>query len=129
MGGSLVPLGGQNFLEAAAQGVIPLVGPHIDNFLWAGRELFAQGLAVMLSGASELGPALEQRLQARLDALQRAPNRGDPTAKEPGEPDWQAARANEAADVRQRFAAWLRPRLGGSLQAAEALAQALARRQ
>lgn len=129
VGGSLVPLGGQNFLEAAAQGVIPLVGPHIDNFLWAGRELFDEGLAVMLSGASELGPVLEQCLQARLEALRHAPNGGSSVANRLDEPDWQAARANEAAEVRQRFAAWLRPRLGGSLQAAEALAQAFAGRQ
>ncbi len=128
VGGSLVPLGGQNFLEAAAQGVIPLVGPHIDNFLWSGNELFTEGLAVMLSGASELGPVLEQCLQARLDALRRAPNGYPPASNESDEPDWQAARANETAKVRQRFAAWLRPRLGGSLQAAEALAQSLAGR-
>ena len=128
VGGSLAPLGGQNFLEAAAQGVIPLVGPHIDNFLWAGKELFAEGLAVMLSGASELGPALEQRLQARLDALRHASKGCPPASNGPNEPDWQAARANEAAQVRQRFAAWLRPRLGGSLQAAEALVRVLARR-
>ena len=129
VGGSLVPLGGQNFLEAAAQGVIPLVGPHIDNFLWAGEELFAEGLAVMLSGASELGPALEQRLQARLDALRHASNGCHSTSSGLDEPDWQAARANQASEVRQRFAAWLRPRLGGSLQAAEALVQTLAGRQ
>ena len=129
VGGSLVPLGGQNFLEAAAQGVVPLVGPHIDNFLWAGKELFAEGLAVTLAEASELAPALEQRLQARLDALQRAANGRHSASNGLDGPDWRTARANEAAKVRQRFAAWLRPRLGGSLQAAEALAQTLAQRQ
>ena len=126
VGGSLVPLGGQNFLEAAAQGVIPLVGPHIDNFLWAGKELFAEGLAVMLPEASELGPALEQRLRTRQASLSRAPDR---RSTELREQDWQAARAKETAEVRERFAAWLRPRLGGSLQAAETLAQTLAKRQ
>ena len=129
VGGSLVPLGGQNFLEASAQGVIPLVGPHIDNFLWAGKELFAEGLAVMLPEASELGPALEQRLQTRLASLPRAPNGRNPASTGLDGPDWQAARAKETAEVRRRFAAWLRPRLGGSMQAAEALAQVLAGRQ
>lgn len=34
IGGSLVPLGGQNFLEALVYGVIPHTGIYLDNFLW-----------------------------------------------------------------------------------------------
>ncbi len=34
VGGSLVPLGGQNFLEALVYGRIPHTGVHLHNFLW-----------------------------------------------------------------------------------------------
>jgi len=44
VGGSLVPLGGQNFLEALVSGVIPIVGPWWDNFAWVGRDIIDSGL-------------------------------------------------------------------------------------
>lgn len=40
VGGSLARLGGQNFLEPLAQGVLPCVGPHTRNFDWVGAEIF-----------------------------------------------------------------------------------------
>lgn len=44
VGGSLAPLGGQNFLEAVTSGVIPVIGPHWDNFAWVGEAFFKLGL-------------------------------------------------------------------------------------
>jgi 3-deoxy-D-manno-octulosonic-acid transferase len=44
VGGSLAPLGGQNFLEALVSGVIPIIGPWWDNFAWVGREIIESGL-------------------------------------------------------------------------------------
>ena len=44
VGGSLVPLGGQNFLEALNYGVIPVTGPFRDNFSWVGSEIVNEGL-------------------------------------------------------------------------------------
>ncbi len=44
VGGSLTPLGGQNFLEALVCGVIPVIGPSWENFAWVGPELPASGL-------------------------------------------------------------------------------------
>jgi 3-deoxy-D-manno-octulosonic-acid transferase len=40
VGGSLARLGGQNFLEPLAQGVLPCVGLHTRNFDWVGEEIF-----------------------------------------------------------------------------------------
>jgi len=40
VGGSLARLGGQNFLEPLAQGVLPVVGPHTRNFDWVGDGIF-----------------------------------------------------------------------------------------
>jgi len=44
IGGSLAPLGGQNFLEALTTGVIPVIGPYWENFAWVGREILDQKL-------------------------------------------------------------------------------------
>ena len=44
VGGSLAQLGGQNFLEPLQCGVIPVIGPHWDNFHWVGPEIIGEGL-------------------------------------------------------------------------------------
>jgi len=44
VGGSLAPLGGQNFLEAVTSGIVPVIGPHWDNFAWVGEAFFKLGL-------------------------------------------------------------------------------------
>ncbi len=44
VGGSLAPLGGQNFLEALVNGVRPVIGPHWENFAWVGPEVQSRGL-------------------------------------------------------------------------------------
>jgi 3-deoxy-D-manno-octulosonic-acid transferase len=56
VGGSLAPLGGQNFLEPLTSGVTPVTGPHWKNFAWVGREIIDSGLAVE---ASDWQDALE----------------------------------------------------------------------
>ena len=43
VGGSLVPLGGQNILEPAAVGVPVVTGPHLFNFLEIAQKLVAGG--------------------------------------------------------------------------------------
>jgi len=44
LGGSLADLGGQNFLEPLAHGVVPVIGPSWSNFAWVGEEIFTTGL-------------------------------------------------------------------------------------
>lgn len=44
VGGSLAPLGGQNFIEAFMNGVIPVTGPWLSDFLWTGEEVLHDGL-------------------------------------------------------------------------------------
>jgi 3-deoxy-D-manno-octulosonic-acid transferase len=44
VGGSLAPLGGQNFLEPLMVGVKPVIGPHWQNFIWIGAQIVEQGL-------------------------------------------------------------------------------------
>lgn len=44
VGGSLVPRGGQNFLEPLMAGVRPVIGPHWSDFTWIGESIVSQGL-------------------------------------------------------------------------------------
>ena len=44
VGGSLAPLGGQNFLEALICGTRPVIGPSWENFIWVGAEIIEAGL-------------------------------------------------------------------------------------
>jgi 3-deoxy-D-manno-octulosonic-acid transferase len=44
VGGSLAPLGGQNFLESLVCGIIPVIGPSWENFTWVGEEIVSSGL-------------------------------------------------------------------------------------
>ena len=69
MGGSLVPKGGQNLLEAAALGKAPLFGPHMDNFLCESELLLSQGGALQVDEVSQL--SLEFRRLLGDEALRR----------------------------------------------------------
>lgn len=63
VGGSLAPLGGQNFLEPLAEGIIPCIGPYWDNFHWVGGEIAEQGLVKIVRNGEELGETLVSQLQ------------------------------------------------------------------
>ncbi len=117
VGGSLAPLGGQNFLEPAAQGLVPLVGPHTRNFLWAGEEFFTLGLGRRVH-PNGLETALERALDERLRALTARMAQG-------GAKNLAEARLAEQQTARRRFDAWLSPRLGGSALAARAVVEFL----
>lgn len=62
VGGSLLPLGGQNLLEACAVGRPVIVGPHTFNFEEATRGAIEAGAAVRISDAEELGHTIRQLL-------------------------------------------------------------------
>ena len=47
VGGSLVALGGQNFLEPLVCGISPVTGPSWFNFHWTGEKIFYPGLVQM----------------------------------------------------------------------------------
>jgi 3-deoxy-D-manno-octulosonic-acid transferase len=54
IGGSLLPLGGQNLIEACALGKPVLVGPHTFNFAQATAEAIAGGGAMCVDDAAQL---------------------------------------------------------------------------
>ena len=57
VGGSLVPHGGQNILEAAAWGLAPIYGPNLQNFRWAEKILQAAGAGITVEDAASLATA------------------------------------------------------------------------
>ncbi|MEZ5931375.1 MAG: 3-deoxy-D-manno-octulosonic acid transferase [Alphaproteobacteria bacterium] len=59
IGGSLVPHGGQNPLEAARLGCPPLFGPHTGNFDEMTAELLEKGAARRVRDADELAGTVE----------------------------------------------------------------------
>jgi len=66
VGGSLAPLGGQNFLEALVSGVIPITGPWWDNFAWVGQEIVESGLLRVAGDWKQVADLLLKDLAARL---------------------------------------------------------------
>jgi 3-deoxy-D-manno-octulosonic-acid transferase len=55
IGGSLLPLGGQNLLEACALGKPVVIGPHTFNFAEATRLAIEAGAAIQVADTQQLG--------------------------------------------------------------------------
>jgi 3-deoxy-D-manno-octulosonic-acid transferase len=68
IGGSLLPLGGQNLLEACAVGKPVLIGPHTFNFAEATRLALEAGAARRVADVAALSGALRELLD---DAARR----------------------------------------------------------
>lgn len=62
IGGSLVPVGGHNLLEAAAAGVPVAIGPEVFNFAEITALLVAERAAVQVADASELARVMTEWL-------------------------------------------------------------------
>ncbi|HEX9181190.1 MAG TPA: glycosyltransferase, partial [Burkholderiales bacterium] len=74
VGGSLLPLGGQNLIEACAVGKPVLVGPNTFNFAEAARLAIEAGAAERVADAAALGEGLNRLLRdpARARAMSEA---------------------------------------------------------
>ncbi|MDE2427369.1 MAG: lipid IV(A) 3-deoxy-D-manno-octulosonic acid transferase [Burkholderiales bacterium] len=68
VGGSLVPLGGHNLIEACAMGRAVLTGPHTFNFSEITDQAIAAGAALRVDGAASL---LKQAMQLLNDTVSR----------------------------------------------------------
>ena len=69
IGGTLLPFGGQNLIEAAACGCPVLVGPHTFNFAQATEDALACGAAKRVADAADAASCVK-RLLADTKALQ-----------------------------------------------------------
>ena len=77
IGGSLLPFGGQNLIEACAMGKPVLIGPHMFNFEQATRLALEAGAAWQVENAAALKDAIGELLidasvRARMSANARA---------------------------------------------------------
>jgi 3-deoxy-D-manno-octulosonic-acid transferase len=101
VGGSLMPLGGQNLIEPIATGCPTIVGPHMFNFAEATRNAIAAGAALEVADATALLEAVAALL-------------ADPARREQMRA---AARAFQAAHrgAGDRLWAWLAPQLPKTL--------------
>ncbi len=100
VGGSLAPLGGQNFLEPLQAGSRVVIGPSWHNFYWVGEELMQQGLVQQIESPEQLPQALLNNVSSFHENA--------------GQPHQQTRPA-----VQQAFHQWLAPHTGGSRQAAD----------
>ena len=75
IGGSLLPFGGQNLIEACAVGKPVIIGPHTYNFTQASILAVEHGAAVRVQDASRLAASL-QRLLVQTEILARMGNAG-----------------------------------------------------
>lgn len=64
IGGSLLPLGGQNLIEACAMAKPVIVGPHTFNFEDATQQALDAGAAIRVSDEKELAQQLNVLMQA-----------------------------------------------------------------
>lgn len=62
-GGSLVPKGGQNILEAAAWGKVVLYGPSMEDFMEEKRILEEAGAGRAVAGGNALGREIRDLLE------------------------------------------------------------------
>ncbi len=74
VGGSLAPLGGQNFLEPMLCGTFTVTGPHLDHFAWVGKEVFIQGLATRAKDWKDVADHLVRGLTHPLDRTKSLKN-------------------------------------------------------
>lgn len=70
IGGSLLPFGGQNLIEACAVGKPVLIGPHTYNFSQASTLSIEQGAALRIQNADELALTLHDLLYQPQQILQ-----------------------------------------------------------
>jgi 3-deoxy-D-manno-octulosonic-acid transferase len=108
MGKSLVPLGGQNPLEALHLDCAVLHGPHMMNFTEIGKDMAAAGCALEVADRAALATGVGALLDDR--------------ARAAGMAEKGRAYASSSADVTERVAArvlsYLQPAAAGEADAA-----------
>jgi 3-deoxy-D-manno-octulosonic-acid transferase len=97
VGGTLAPLGGQNFLEPLIGGVSPVIGPSWESFHWVGAEIVENGLVRVAQDWREAANILSQDI----------------------------SRPSRRPEIREQAARYLRHRRGGTAQACRAILEQL----
>jgi 3-deoxy-D-manno-octulosonic-acid transferase len=69
IGGSLLPLGGQNLIEACAVGKPVLIGPHTFNFDAVSKDAVTAGAAIRTADAGAMLREAKRLLQADVERI------------------------------------------------------------
>jgi 3-deoxy-D-manno-octulosonic-acid transferase len=77
MGGSLMPLGGQNLIEACAAGCPVVLGEHTFNFQQASQDAIDCGAAIRVDGSGSLSTALASAMNCILQNKQQRQAMGE----------------------------------------------------
>lgn len=77
MGGSLMPLGGQNLIEACAAGCPVVLGEHTFNFQQASQDAIDCGAAIRVDGSGSLSTALAAAMNRLLQDQQKRQAMGE----------------------------------------------------
>jgi 3-deoxy-D-manno-octulosonic-acid transferase len=67
VGGSLAPVGGQNFLEPLTCGLRPVIGPSWFNFYWVGKEIFEQKLVFQVNSWQDVSELFQRNCDTPVD--------------------------------------------------------------
>ncbi len=67
IGGSLKPLGGQNFIESVIRGTATVTGPFTDDFGWVGEDIFQSGLVEKVENWHEVAAFMVHNLKNPCD--------------------------------------------------------------
>jgi len=71
VGGSLKPLGGQNFIEPAIKGTVTVTGPHYDDFAWATDHIFKKGIVIKKNNWKAVAQTIIKTLETPVNKLDR----------------------------------------------------------
>ena len=63
LGGSLKPLGGQNFIEPAMKGAVTVTGQYYDDFAWAGDEIFNKKIVIKKNSWRAVAKTIQKTLE------------------------------------------------------------------
>ena len=64
VGGSLEPLGGQNFLEPVICGTATVIGPYFNSFKWVNNDIFESNLVYRAENANQVGEFMIEKLKS-----------------------------------------------------------------
>ncbi len=71
VGGSLCPLGGQNFIEPVVLGTPTVTGPYLDDFAWAGEDLFSQNIVTICNDSQAVAHTMVTHLETPIERNKR----------------------------------------------------------
>ncbi|WP_299981343.1 glycosyltransferase N-terminal domain-containing protein [Desulfobacula sp.] len=71
VGGSLKPMGGQNFIEPAIEGAVTVTGPYYDDFVWVKDDIFKKGIVIKKNNWKTVAETIIKALETPVNRSDR----------------------------------------------------------